>query len=511
MKRHPGVAALFWLLLPGLAAAPAHSQNLDSLLAVWERRVESAASTAQQVPALAEYARLLNRAGRYTEALDAISEAAQLRSLPSAVDIRPGLLPDTLEPTRRIVLIRAVAQEGLSQFAEARNDYRTLLAVDPDSEIAAAIRERVDHVALGAVADLATLARFSPEDLIRFYDSGSAHSRIAVLPFFNDSDNLLWNFVGYALAGYLSQAISMLGNMVDVPLNPVPRAETMSALNSVSLGRFYSDEAPITPTQVGIILGSQFSITGKVDSGPGGLGLRITPYIGTPDSESVVEIETLEDSSLPEGLERLQIDLALTVADQLQETVGFSYLDSREAFADSLRSIILPDLQRFVAYGRSVELSLAGDFEAAGPLLDGSHPPLALLDRPVLQAMARAGTSTLVALAQIERLIVPEEAVLPEDQPVTSRPARTPRVRPEPASRAAPPASLLGLLNAASQTVLGSSAIDQTRVGADVPPSAGHGSADPRDGVEGLNRIEPGRTTIQVIIPVPPPAGARQN
>ncbi len=512
MRPYPSFASLFWLLLPALAAVPGRAQNIDSLIVVWEQRVEAADTRAQQVPALSEYARFLNRAERFAEALDAISEAAQLRAIPSAVDMRAESLPDSLDATLRILLIRAVAQEGLSQFAEARNDYRTFLAVAPNSGAARIIRQRMEFIDRSAVADLATLARFNPEDLGRFYDARLARLQVAILPFFNESDNLLWNFVGYGLAGYLSQTISLLGKMVDLPLSPVSRSEVMAALNSVSLGRFYSDDNPISPVQVAGILGSQFSITGRVGSGTGGLGLRITPLVGSPDGDSVIVIETLEDSSLPEGLERLQTDLGLVLADQLQQLTGFSYLDSREAFADSLRALIVPDLQRFVAYGRSVELSLAGDIEAAEPLLEGSHAPLARLDHPILQTMRSGADTPSFSLAQVQEVIAPFEETVAEDRQTATRPGRPRRVRPEsPSGLAEDPTTLVSLLNAASLTLLGASAIEDTRVGADVRPGGSLGSTDPRDGVEGLNRIEPGRTTIQIIIPVPPPSGGGQN
>ncbi len=498
-------AALSCLTVFAVSDAP--GQHLDSLLVVAQTQVDEAETISDQVRAFTHFAHILNRADRHTEALDVVSEAAQLVGIPPAIDVRPNSLPDSLGNALDILLVRAVAHEGLSQFAEARNDLSAFLSVEPSGLVASMARARSDTLELLAIGDRATLARFDPDELSRFHDQEKAAMRISVLPFLNTTETLLWNWVGYGLSGYLHSVFSELTNFVDPPVVPSNPINLSAALNSVSLGRIYSEETPISEPQMGMVLGSQFLVGGRVSTGEDGLGLRIAASVGDAAADTSYALPEQRDSSLPEGIQRIQIDLAMSVVDQLQALTGFEFFESREAFADTIQPLVIPDLPTFVSFGRSVELALAGEFEDALLAIEDLNLPTADAHRFTIAEMRRrAGSSSVTGASFRDSIAVRLAAhgVAKEEQTV--------EIDAVASATSGPRASIRGrMLTMAGQAALGPAAVSDYETGAYPELRRLYGQNDPRDGIEGINRTQPGQVTVQIVIPVPPPGSGRKR
>jgi hypothetical protein len=83
----------------------------------------------------------------------------------------------------------------------------------------------------------------------------------------------------------------------------------------------------------------------------------------------------------------MQENLVFKIADALQVQTGFRYVPSRSAFVDSVRTLLVDDIQRFLTYGEGLELALSGAYDDADRVLSDANLSIARRDQSVIEQM----------------------------------------------------------------------------------------------------------------------------
>lgn len=354
-----------------------------------------------RVVTLVNKAKTQIEADRFSDALRFAEEASALVKLPDAAEIRaqgtlPNLKPEVLG---QLLFYRGMAYEGLESFAEARNDYLAFLKIMPTNELAQTIRTRIQYIDQQATRYLANLSKKNEAQLARYFNREENAYTIGIIPFMNQTSNPDYNRLGYGISGFLTNVLASLGRMSDKPFTTVERARLNAILTEINIGRFYSDENRIKAPNIGKVLGAEYVITGTVSTRNG--RLVVQPILTHVSADTSYVLNEKVASGTNTGLRTLQEMLTFDLADQLQRLTGFRYLPSRAAFADSVSTLLVDDLQRFLSYSQGFEMVIAGDYDAATQILSDANISIANRDRTALEQARNAVLQSYSSLTDL--------------------------------------------------------------------------------------------------------------
>ncbi|MEM1270156.1 MAG: tetratricopeptide repeat protein [Bacteroidota bacterium] len=509
MTRPHFYGRLFLLAGLFLAAVPAYAQEPDSLAGL----------------SPLERTRALLIAGESVAAQEAAQVAAEDLGLSASGEVQQGGLA-TSEDIRTALILRALANESVGDYAEALADYEAFLSIENEGERAGAVRVRMSFVENGAARD--RVLAFLDDDaasLARFYEPGE--SGIAVLPFESQSDIGLMVQFAYAITGFLRTSMGVLDHFADRDFSVSPPSDIVTLVNAVPINRIYSPVNGFTVRQAGYVMDASLVISGTVSETVGSLIVR--PKLMLTDQDTTIALSPIE-SSLSSystaGTERLQQQLALRLVDEIQRHAPFDFVPNRVAFLDSLNNLIVSDINDFLAYGTGVQRLIEGNYSEADRVLGALDLPIARIERLGVRGALRASRAPLETVAEVAQLgageavavVVPppddpddageDDPVTRDDDPGEDTPEEDTR---EPVVKEIVPMSpsAISLLHSMGLGALGSLGISDVDTGAQPRED---GTNDPRDGKPGT--LDPTRNassvTLRIIAPLPSTTGGGQ-
>jgi hypothetical protein len=295
----------------------------------------------------------------------------------------------------------------------------------------------------------------------------------------------------------------------------VPYAHIRWLLDEVLPQEAYADPETVPVSELTRVLDSDHLVVGRLNEVVGSLTANLT--IGHAASTEITQLDEVQSSYSQSGLQRLQLELALALADSIQALSGFSFVPSREAFADSLQLYLIPDVDQFFDYGYAMEQLLIGDpVEGRIQLIDSD---LALAQRDLAEVAAvfsgdappednlfeLTATTDELALAVQEAYEDSVAAAIAAAAVADSiEAARQQAVEPvEPVRRSLRTAQEVIVVSATAGNALGAAGVGMPQL--QVFRAPGFPLHDPRSGKSGT--LDPTRTTtgvpVRVEIPVP--------
>lgn len=496
--------------------APADLPARDSLATA------DSSAMGRQAPALSDSLPAIERARLYLQrrefeaAYEAAEEAAVEEGLmPSSTSVA---LPDSFDAQTvpSILLYRGLSQELQRHFPEAAADYRVFLHLEPTSPRSRELRKRLPYVQSQSVR---TLAR-------RFRDEGSvpppgdfadgARYAVGVFPLYNESSLLAMSQLAFGLTGVLQNALSLLDTFSDRPLPSVPYAHIRWVLDEILPQEIYAEPDTIPSSELARILDSDYLVLGKLNEVVGSLTANL--ILGRAVADEGLALKEVQSSYSQTGLQNLQLELTMALADSIQTMSGFTYTPSREAYSDSVRYYLINDVDQFIDYGYAMEQLLIGDPTEGRVLLLDSNLPVAQRDVANVAAIFEGDTPPADNLFELtgtaEELAAAEQVAL-EDSLAAAAAAQaaadsiraattvTTQVT-RPVARSRRTAREVLVVSSTADQVLGPAAISMPRFDA-FRPSVFPVEVDPRAGKSGT--LDPTRqragVPVRVEIPVP--------
>lgn len=308
-------------------------------------------------------------AAAYEAAEEAALEAGLARSSTNLI------LPDSVDPTfaASVLLYRGLSLELQRFFPEASSDYHGFLRLESGSSRSRELRTRLPYVEAQSVRTLAR--RYRDEGVIAPNEAFAAGARysVAVFPLFNESSLLAMSQMAFGITGVLRTVMSLIEPFADRDVPTVPYAHVRWVLDEILPQEVYEETEELPASELARILDADHLVVGRLNEVIGSLTANLTiGRAATPDPITLTEVQS---SYSPTGLQNLQIELALALADSIQAATGFTYQPSREAFVDSIRHYLISDVDQFIDYGFAIEQLLIGDpVEGRVLLMDIDHP-----------------------------------------------------------------------------------------------------------------------------------------
>lgn len=470
--------------------------------------------------AAVERARLYLQQRDFERAFEASQEAAEEAGLSATSS--SSRLPDSVDTqlAASILLYRGLSNELQRRFPEAASDYFAFLRIEPRSPRSVELRKRLPYVEAQSVRTLARRYRDDGEILpTEAFENGSRFAT-GIFPLYNESSLLAMSQMAFGLTGVLRNTLSLLNDFSDRELNSVPYAHVRWVLDEILPQEVYAEPETVPASELARILDSDFLVVGRLNEVVGSLTGNLT--IGKSFSDVDTKLAEVQSSYSQAGLQSLQLELVLALADSIQAMTGFEYAPSREAYADSVAHYLIPDVEQFFDYGYAMEQLLIGDPVEGRILLLDSSLPLAQRDLPEIAAVFAGdtppednlfeltATSDEIAVAiqtAYEDSVAAAEAMA--DSLRSIQPEIT-TVRP-PVRRSRRTAREVIVVSSTAAQVLGPSGVGMPRIDAFNMP--GFPTADPRLGKSGT--LDPTRQTtgipVHIEIPVPREAPARTS
>ena len=334
---------------------------------------------------------------------------------------------------------------------------------------------------------------------------------IGVFPLYNQSSLLAMSQMAFGLTGVLSNAASILDSFSDKPMPAVPYAHVRWLLDEVLPQEVYADSDTMPVSVLARVLDTDYLTLGRLNEVVGSLTANLT--IGKSASMQSIDLAEVQSSYSQAGLQSLQLQLVMALADSIQSLSGFEYTPSREAFADSVAHYLIPDVEQFFDYGYAMEQVLIGDPIEGRVLLLDSELPVAQRDLPLVAAIFTGETppedNLFELTATLEELAVAAQQAYEdslaavaayEDSLRAARPTPVRTMRPTGRSRRTAREVIVGSSIAAE--ALGPAGVGMPRMDVFSAPSAQ--TEDPRSGKSGT--LDPTRQKMGVPIRIEIPA-----
>lgn len=470
-----------------------------------QEEAESPESAAlDSLPAL-ERARQFLIARQFEAALAAAEEAAEERGIAPA-SRTTALYTAPSGDTASVHLYRGLALELRRRFPEAVADYEAFLSIEPDSWRTEELMKRYPYVSGQALRFDARMLR----DNGVVPDSTEARFGVGVFPLYNASSILVMSQVSFGLTGLLHNALGILDHFTDTGLPSMPYSQVRLLLDEILPEEVHVEAAAVEIGDLTRVLGVEYLGSGILDEVSGSLTGEFV--IGAYSDTSEIRIEDVQASYTSVGLLDLQRNLVLSIADSIRSKAGFSYVPSRQAFADSVEQLLIDDVGVLLTYGFAVEQLLLGEpVEAQALMMDlpqlvagrdleqiaeisvRSTPPADnLMQLTALSPVAVRDTTVTPDTTAVDTVI--SEPVVPPSETVARRPSESVVLTAQVISAAA--ARHLGDFSLWGPT--GHEFVSD-EISRDDPRRGVAGALDPTRSVAG----EPG-VPIDVVIPLPP-------
>lgn len=315
-------------------------------------------------------------------ALNSLTDLAEEYGVPSSVALSTQLIPQDLSPEflQHLLLLRAIAHEGIGEYAEAKNNYLAYLAKTNDAEISQNIRAKMAWLNTEAAKYLARISVENETQFQRFYQGTPDTLSIAVLPFFNQSNQANLGRIGYGIAGFLSGTFALLPQYLSLPLKTVERSELNAALNEISIDRFYAANSNQKNPH---ILGARFVLSGLLNQGD--KSLSATATLLDLKSRCSTTFEAVSATTNDEGIRILQAKLNEAVVDALQKCFITQFKGDRFTYNQAVMPLYIGEFQQLMLYGEALELSMRGNHRRSTKLFEQSGVLIAQQDLQYLQ------------------------------------------------------------------------------------------------------------------------------
>ncbi|MGA7304168.1 MAG: hypothetical protein WBW88_04810, partial [Rhodothermales bacterium] len=325
-----------------------------------------------------ERARLYLQEREFELAYGVAEEAAAAAGLPTSstnIVVPASLDADT---AATILLYRGLSQELQRHFPEAAADYRAFLKLEPASQRSRELLKRLPYVQAQSVRSMARRFRDDGEVPPPESFADGARFAIGVFPLYNESSLLAMSQMAFGLTGVLQNVLSLLDSFTDMSLPAVPYAHMRWMLDEILPQEIYAQSNTVPASELTRILNADYLVVGKLNEVVGSLTANLS--IGRAASDEGVQLQEVQSSYSQSGLQKLQLELSLALADSIQALTGFTYTPSREAFVDSVKHYLINDVDQFIDYGYAMEQVLIGDPVEGRVLLLSNQLPLAQRD-----------------------------------------------------------------------------------------------------------------------------------
>ena len=362
---------------------------------------------------------------RFEEALPSAEAAAAALGLEPAYRYHPDMDAQAGGDTASVHLYRGLALELNRQFPEARADYDAFLAIEPDSWRAAELLKRYPYVNGQAVRSDARKLRDDAE----VPDGTVAKYGVGVFPLYNTSTILVMSQVAFGLTGVLTNTLGLLDHFSDDTIPVLPYSELRLLLDEVIPEEVYGTGSTIDVGSLARVLQSEYLASGVLDEVSGSLTGEVS--VGKYDDLSSMTLGDLQANYTPIGLLDLQRELSLAIADSIQSQTGFQYVPSRQAYADSLESLLIDDVGTLLTYGYAVEQLVLGEPVEAQALMMDLREPVAAEDLAHIDQIVASSTPPVDNLLILTGLTAPFVAVMPPTDEVEPVAGDTTAVEPD--------------------------------------------------------------------------------
>ncbi len=359
--------------------------------------------------------RELLAADQYQEGLACVSEIARTLEIPTGFTKVQDLSGSDLD-IQKSLLYRALAREFTGDFIGAQGDYHSFLGISSFDGLNEIVDSRLRHVHLQTTEELGFLAPSELDSLNYFFDQDFARTRVVVVPFQNNSELEVLGPIGYALAGYLQQAIDDLGPNTNVSISSVESSQLRSGMAMVDTRSFGIANNPYSPAVFGKLVDAEYVVSGSVSEVLG--SLVATYQISLASNGTVYSGPSVEATVTSEGLLSLQKTLIEHVVDEIRDLRLFEWVESKEAYLESIESLYTADVNGFLDYGNGYKEITEGDYSRAETILTNSDLILAERDLAALPGNRRSLIQTFDGL----EIMTASDAFDPNRKPADPEP-----------------------------------------------------------------------------------------